>query len=281
MAEEKTTGPPFPTNTTKDDAEPSTSDAGTGEASNVVEENFSATEESIKEAEASERQLPEEVGPVQASESQADLASVETPSTSRVSQDLMVVATAAVAVPIAKADGTGQDQGQGSRRVGDECGEVIGHSHDLETPPNTPMAGGTRVCEGFAGSSPPHDVRVMRRRRRTTCERLYDCEECAKSYVQRGRCRAVHRRRSLVSCLVMKPDSSLALRSLITQRHLMALARHPRVGLRQETRGASMRANAWHCFLTGRTHRDSYSGTQVGSFKGGEPHTQSICGAAC
>ncbi|XP_070381827.1 uncharacterized protein [Dermacentor albipictus] len=107
MAEEKTTGPPFPTNTTKDDAEPSTSDAGTGEASNVVEENFSATEESIKEAEASERQLPEEVGPVQASESQADLASVETPSTSRVSQDLMVVATAAVAVPIAIIPGVG------------------------------------------------------------------------------------------------------------------------------------------------------------------------------
>lgn len=221
MAEEKTAGPPSPMNTTKDDAEPSTSDAGTEEASNVVEENFSATEESNKEAEASERQLPEEVGPVQASESQADLASVETPSTSRVSQDLMVVATAAVAVPIAKADGTSPDQGQGSRRVGDECGEVIGHSHDLETPPSTPMAGGTRVCQGFAGSSPPHDVRVMRRRRRTTCERLYDCEECAKSYVQKGRCRAVHRRRYTSECLFECPEcDSHFVRRASLDRHL-------------------------------------------------------------
>ncbi|XP_054921387.1 uncharacterized protein [Dermacentor andersoni] len=218
MAEENTVVPPSPTNTTKDDAEPSTSKAGTEEASNV-EENFRATEESIKEAEASERQLSEEVGPVQASESQADLASVETPSTSRVSQDLMVVVAAAVAVPIAKTDGTSQDH-QGSRRVGDECGEVIGHSHDLETPPSTPMAGGARVCEGSAGSSPPHDVRVLRRRR-PTCERLYDCEECAKSYVHRGRCLAVHRRRYASECLFECPEcDSHFVRRASLDRHL-------------------------------------------------------------
>ncbi|XP_075527243.1 uncharacterized protein LOC142559547 [Dermacentor variabilis] len=218
MAEEKNAGPPSPLNPANDDTEPSTSDAGTEEASNV-EENFSATEESIKEAEASERQLPEEVGPVQASESQTDLASVETPSTPRVSQDVMVVATAVVAVPIAEADGSSQDH-QGSRRVGDECGEVFGHLHDLETPPSTPMAGGTCVCEGSGGSSPPHDVRVLRRRR-PTCERLYDCEECAKSFVQRGRCLAVHRRRYRSECLFECPEcDSHFVRRASLDRHL-------------------------------------------------------------
>nr|XP_054920754.1 zinc finger protein 26-like isoform X2 [Dermacentor andersoni] len=190
MAEENTAGPPSPLNA-ENDTEPSTSDTGTKEASNVVEENFS----------------------------QADLASVETPSTPRVSQDLNVVATAAVAAPIAKADGTGQDH-PGSRRVGDDCGEVIGHSHDLETPPSTPMAGGARVCEGSAGSSPPHDVRVLRRRR-PTCERLYDCEECAKSYVQRGRCLAVHRRRYTSECLFECPEcDSHFVRRASLDRHL-------------------------------------------------------------
>ncbi|XP_037556750.1 zinc finger protein 880-like isoform X1 [Dermacentor silvarum] len=189
MADEKTTDPPPPANTTKDDAEPSTSDAGTEEPSNILQDNFSTTEEPIKEAASSENQLPAEPGAGGATESETD--SVETPSPPRASQDSTVVAEAAAAVPIQKGDQTSEDQE--NRRVSDNCSKVNGHPPDMERASGAPTAEGPRDSDESGRPSPPNDL-CAQRLRRLTCERHYDCEECQRFCRQRAHL-ARHRRR--------------------------------------------------------------------------------------